>query len=36
MAKMDHIRCLAETIGPRGSTRLSEKRAAEYAENVLR
>lgn len=36
MAVMDHIRYLAETVGPRGSTRPPEKRAAEYAEKVLR
>jgi hypothetical protein len=33
---MDHVRYLAETIGPRGSTRPPESRAAEYAEKVLR
>lgn len=36
MALMEHIRYLAETIGPRGSTLPPEKRAAEYAERVLR
>jgi hypothetical protein len=36
MPLFDHIRNLAETIGSRGSTRPSEKRAAEYAEKVLR
>jgi aminopeptidase YwaD len=36
MAVMDHIRYLAETVGPRWSTRPPEKRAAEYAEKVLR
>jgi len=36
MPIFDHIRYLAETIGPRGSTRPLEKRAAEYAEKVLR
>jgi len=36
MAIMDHIHYLAETIGPRGSTRPPEKRATEYAEKVLR
>jgi hypothetical protein len=36
MATMDHVRYLAETIGSRGSTRPAEKRAAEYAEKVLR
>lgn len=36
MALMEHIRYLSETIGPRGSTRPEEKRAAEYAEKVLR
>ncbi len=36
MALMDHVRYLAEIIGPRGSTRPAEKRAAEYAEKVLR
>jgi hypothetical protein len=36
MQIMNHVRCLAETIGPRGSTLPSEKRAAEYAEGVIR
>jgi hypothetical protein len=36
MAIIEHIRYLAETIGPRGSTRPPEKRAAEYAEKALR
>lgn len=36
MTAMDHIRYLAETIGPRGSTTPQETRAAEYAANALR
>jgi hypothetical protein len=36
MAMIDHISFLAETIGPRGSTRPEEKQAAEYAEKALR
>lgn len=35
MGTMDHIKYLAEAIGPRGSTRSNEKRAAHYAANVL-
>lgn len=35
MGTKDHIKYLAETIGPRGSTHGSEKRAAQYAANVL-
>ena len=35
MPLMDHIRYLSETIGPRESTRPSERRAAEYAAKVL-
>jgi hypothetical protein len=33
---MDHIRYLAETIGPRGSTTREEKLAARYVAQVLR
>lgn len=36
MAAMSHLRHLAETIGPRGSTTQNEKEAARYAEQVLR
>lgn len=36
MTAMDHIRYLAETIGPRGSTTAQEARAAQYAADVLR
>lgn len=36
MIAMDHIRYLAETIGPRGSTTAQEARAADYAAGVLR
>jgi hypothetical protein len=32
---MDHIRYLADTIGPRGSTRSRERKAAQYAARVL-
>jgi hypothetical protein len=32
---MEHVRYLAETIGPRGSTRLQEKQAADYVSGVL-
>jgi hypothetical protein len=35
MSAMDHVRYLAETIGPRGSTRGSEKQAAQYAADTL-
>jgi hypothetical protein len=34
-AVLKHIRHLAETIGPRGSTRPEERQAAEYARDVL-
>lgn len=33
---MQHVRYLAETIGPRGSTTPKEAEAAQYAEGVLR
>lgn len=33
---MNHIRHLAETIGPRGSTTPSEAQAAQYTTHVLR
>lgn len=36
MSAMEHVRYLAETIGPRGSTREKESEAARYAEGVLR
>jgi len=36
MSAMDHIRYLAETIGPRGSTTPQEAEAARYAADVLR
>jgi hypothetical protein len=36
MATMDHVRHLAETIGPRGSTTPQEAEAARYADRVLR
>ena len=36
MATMDHVRYLAETIGPRGSTTPQEEEAAQYAARVLR
>ena len=36
MTSMDHIRHLAETIGPRGSTTPKEAEAARYAAQVLR
>ncbi|GAB4506252.1 MAG: M28 family peptidase [Anaerolineales bacterium] len=36
MTAMDHVRYLAETIGPRGSTTPDEARAARYAADVLR
>lgn len=36
MTAMNHIRYLAETIGPRGSTTPQEARAAQYAADVLR
>ena len=36
MALMDHVRYLAETIGPRGSTTPQEEEAARYAAQVLR
>ena len=35
MNAMDHVRHLAETIGPRGSTTAEEKAAAEYAHKKL-
>jgi len=35
MSTMDHIRYLAETIGPRGSTTPQEAEAARYAARVL-
>lgn len=35
MATMDHVRYLAETIGPRGSTTPQEAEAARYAAGVL-
>jgi hypothetical protein len=35
MSAMDHIRFLAETIGPRGSTTKNEAEAADYAARVL-
>ncbi len=31
MTAMDHVRTLAETIGPRGSTTAEEEAAARYA-----
>lgn len=36
MPAIDHIRHLAETIGPRGSTTPQEAEAARYAADVLR
>ncbi len=36
MSAMDHVRYLAETIGPRGSTTPQEAQAAQYAADVLR
>jgi len=36
MTAMDHVRYLAETIGPRGSTTPAEARAAQYAADALR
>jgi len=36
MATMDHVRALAEGIGPRGSTTPQEAEAASYAAQVLR
>lgn len=36
MPAMDHIRYLAETIGPRGSTTPQEAEAARYAADVLK
>lgn len=36
MSAMDHIRYLAETIGPRGSTTPQETEAARYAADVLK
>ncbi len=36
MTALDHVRYLAETIGPRGSTTPQEARAAQYAADVLR
>ncbi|MGD2271027.1 MAG: M28 family peptidase [Desulfobacterales bacterium] len=36
MRTMDHVRHLAETIGPRGSTTTQEQEAARYAELSLR
>lgn len=36
MTAMDHVRFLAETIGPRGSTTAREAEAASYAARVLR
>ncbi len=36
MTAMDHVRCLAETIGPRGSTTPKETEAARYAAQALR
>lgn len=36
MAAIDHIRYLAETIGPRGSTTPQEAEAARYAADVLK
>lgn len=36
MSAMDHVRHLAETIGPRGSTTPQEAQAAQYAADVLR
>ncbi|MDH7489683.1 MAG: M28 family peptidase, partial [Anaerolineae bacterium] len=36
MTAMDHVRYLAETIGPRGSTTPEEARAAQYAADALR
>lgn len=36
MTTMDHVRYLAETIGPRGSTTPEEARAAQYAADALR
>lgn len=36
MSAMEHVRYLAEKIGPRGSTTDHEKRAARYAADVLR
>lgn len=35
MGAIDHVRHLAETIGPRGSTTAAEAQAADYAEAVL-
>lgn len=35
MAAMDHVRHLADTLGPRGSTTPQEARAARYAARVL-
>ena len=35
MFTMNHVRYLAETIGPRGSTTQKEKAAAQYASQVL-
>jgi len=36
MTAMDHVRYLAETVGPRGSTMPKEAEAAHYAAQVLR
>lgn len=36
MPAIDHIRYLAETVGPRGSTTSKEREAADYAAQVLR
>ncbi|HSR47396.1 MAG TPA: M28 family peptidase [Anaerolineales bacterium] len=36
MTTMDHVRHLAETIGPRGSTTSKEREAADYAAETLR
>jgi hypothetical protein len=36
MTAMDHVRHLAEEIGPRGSTRTEEAEAARYSARVLR
>jgi hypothetical protein len=35
MTAIEHVRYLVETIGPRGSTRPGEARAARYAYDVL-
>ncbi len=36
MTALDHVRYLAETIGPRGSTTAQESQAAQYAADFLR